>query len=240
MENFSGNFPDNFPLYLSIKFEEFSRLLRDHYAIDFSQPIDRLDAGQLYASGAFLLVSCFVLIVLTHYFVYYFISNPLATIIFAPASTKKKSTGSKKLTGSALPSTPPQPQSTKVGAKIKLKTTPYTKSLADLSDKKAQENIIKFNIAFWKAVNYGCLFLYGVYFCFFLEKDAWIYDYERFVIPLRFYSWPIAIYYHLSLAHYLYGLICLLVEPKLKDFAQMVVHHFVTLGLEFGSYYYSG
>ena len=207
--------------------------LRDHYSIDFTRSIDRLDPVQLYSTGIFLFIVCLPFIMMAHYFVFYVISNPLAKILF------KKNTKSKGILRVNQKSNLKRHESdTRPFANAQLAAAASVSSSTD----NIHAKILKFNIAFWKAVNYGGLFLYGLYFCFVLDQSspAWIFDYPNFVIPLRYYSWPIAIYYHLSMAHYLYGLACLLFEPKLKDFKQMLTHHVVTLGLELCSYYVSG
>jgi TLC domain len=218
----SLNLENVWPEFIGRNLSTMSFFLKENFTLDFFQPIDRFDSSQLYISGLFLLIACLFFIILMHNFIYYFISNPIATNLFKKIFFTSQS----------------QP---KVGkSSIKLRATPRISGTTYHENIWMEEKINKFNIAFWRAFNYGFLFLYGIYFCFFLEEDQWIYEYEKFVVPIRYYSWPIAIYYHLSLAHYLYGLICLLREPKLKDFTQMLVHHFVTLGLEFGSYYFSG
>ena len=237
MDDFIRQFswPDEFSTFFFVKVQQIILILKENYSVDFSQPIDRLDPVQLYSSGLFLLVISLLIIITAHYLVYYGISNPIAHFLFTPKKwVSRRSAAASPVARSHLPNTPP---------KIKLKASPDSKEKSSTvsSAVKSKENILKFNLAFWKAFNYGALFLYGLYFCLYLETDdPWILDYENYIVPIRYYSWPIAIYYHLSMAHYLYGLACLLFEPKLKDFKQMLTHHVVTLGLELCSYYVSG
>lgn len=93
----------------------------------------------------------------------------------------------------------------------------------------------KFNIAFWQATSYSILFVYGVWV---MHQESWIYDYEKYVLPVTFVSWKLALYYHLTISHYLYSTYLLIfVDHRLKDFFQMVIHHMITLFLTMGSYY---
>lgn len=95
----------------------------------------------------------------------------------------------------------------------------------------------KFNVAFWKAVNYSFLLFIGYRV---LGNEHWIFDYGRFAVPLSHVPISVCFYYHLAMGSYIYATACLFIDPRMKDFHVMLGHHVVTLALLSGSYYYNG
>jgi hypothetical protein len=95
----------------------------------------------------------------------------------------------------------------------------------------------KFQVAFWQATAYSVLFIYG---CWTLNQERdWLSDYAHYACKVTNVSWKVALYYHLTISYYIYALYLLIfVDHRLKDFAQMVVHHLITLFLTLGSYYW--
>lgn len=190
-----------------------------------STTINRHDPWQMYPSGIVLTLVCLVFLYICHRFVLRFIANPLSMRLLP-----KQAAVGPNVSPDASKGTPSKP----------MKKLPYGPQVSAASCTSQDPILVKkFNVALWKAINYGLLYSYGFYFIFVLEKgNPWIWEYEKYIIPTDNISWAMALYYHLNIAHYLYGFYCLMSEPRLKDFKQMIVHHVTTLFLEIGSYYW--
>ncbi len=64
-----------------------------------------------------------------------------------------------------------------------------------------------------------------------IESKQWLYDFPGNQIPFK-----LIMYYAVGFASYLFGLIAMTWEPRLKDDVQMAVHHLATLFLIASSY----
>lgn len=242
MEYLSSNlYAQDFIAMCQGHFDKAFQVLHDDFLIDFSQPIDRMDTQQMVNTGLFLTTSGVLLFILLHRLFCALIADPLAKYLFPFGSVLR----SPKNFAATPSQSSPRVTLRHVGRASRKDSL---LQLYDVSQAYSKSLVLqkraKLSIALWRAFNYASLFIYGLVFCFYLDASPdepyWILDYENLVVPIRYYSWPLAIYYHLSIAHYLYGLWCLVTEPKLKDFYQMLSHHCVTLFLEIGSYYCLG
>lgn len=93
----------------------------------------------------------------------------------------------------------------------------------------------KFEGSLWSFFVYLGFFLYGIYS---LRREKWIMQPGMYLE--RMHKEKISklgrIYYKCEMAYYIASLLILFIEPKLKDFFQMVSHHIITLMLIIGSY----
>lgn len=93
----------------------------------------------------------------------------------------------------------------------------------------------KFRGSVWRSFAYTVLLLFGL---FTLCTEDWVLSPSQYS-----YKWPanktpykIVLYYKIEMIHYALSLVYVFIEPKMKDFNQMVVHHIVTLYLILVSY----
>lgn len=85
---------------------------------------------------------------------------------------------------------------------------------------------IKFRMALWKALYYSSAAAYAI--CV-LAREPWILDPVQYqsvctAVPARFKT-----YYLVSLAYYINEFITIFIEPRKKDFAEMLIHHVATI-----------
>lgn len=106
-----------------------------------------------------------------------------------------------------------------------------------LNKTKRAAAIHRFNTAAWKFVSYGALVAMGVWALW--DQQHWFWDTETYASMFKnnVIPWRLRRYYLTEISYYLFSLIAIAYEPRMKDRLQMVVHHFVTLTLMFSSYY---
>jgi len=83
-------------------------------------------------------------------------------------------------------------------------------------------------------MNFSLSFSMELYIIF---SQDWIGHPYYYVKQLDIVPMDSAIMYHLAISSYVYHCYRLIIEPRLKDFYQMMGHHLVTLTLLYGSYY---
>lgn len=204
--------------------------------INFSNPTASPDRWYMAKSGMFFLVIFLLFWMILHFFVH-MISSLIAKYLL-PAescSSSVQKTDAKSMLSKVNAPGVRQRNSNGERSKAK-KEEPACLSASNNCNKEPLKRV-KFNVAFWKAVNYSFLVFVGLKT---LRSADWLPNYHEYAIPLPLIEIKTTIYYHLAIASYLYGFFCLLVEPHLKDFMIMVSHHLVTLLLLIGSYYLLG
>lgn len=92
---------------------------------------------------------------------------------------------------------------------------------------------IKLRTSFYKFQFSIPVLLLGI---FVLYKEHWVFRYNTYKNPLDSIPLKFRIYYICEICFYLNELITISVEPKRKDFAQLVLHHIVTLFLLYLSF----
>lgn len=97
--------------------------------------------------------------------------------------------------------------------------------------------ILKFNTAAWKLTSYSLLVLTGLWAL--QNQWHWITDPECYISIFKdnIIPWRLKVYYRVEVAHYLFSIVAMKCEPRMKDHLQMLTHHFVTLTLIFSSYH---
>lgn len=106
---------------------------------------------------------------------------------------------------------------------------------------KAQQAIAidRFCAAFWKFCSYCGLVAFGVYAL--KNEQHWVWLPETYPTMFKGKHVPPRIrqYFLIEAAYYVWGSAMLIggLEPRLKDWRQMLTHHFVTLVLTVSSYY---
>lgn len=100
------------------------------------------------------------------------------------------------------------------------------------TNKNLHEDIMiqKFKGAVWRSIIYTILLGFGI---FTLWNEDWVFDLQKhnYIWPLNEVPYKISIYYKIELVHYIMSLIFIFIEPKMKDFSQMFLHHVVTIYL---------
>lgn len=99
--------------------------------------------------------------------------------------------------------------------------------------------IDRFCAAFWKFSSYCFMVALGVYAL--KDQRRWLFEPETYASIFKGNQNPPRIrqYYLIEAAYYIWGSVTLIggLEPRLKDWWQMVTHHIATLTLIFSSYY---
>src|SRR5690606_10715434 len=85
---------------------------------------------------------------------------------------------------------------------------------------------MKFDISVWKFLCYSIAAIYGISSLVF---EQWIWNYKEYLNRNCYFPVKFRIYYFFEISFYLSELIALLLEPKKKDFGQMLIHHIFTL-----------
>jgi len=90
------------------------------------------------------------------------------------------------------------------------------------------EELQKFEVVVWRFVYYAINLIAGIWV---MKDEDWIYDRKLifFNWPHAPFSKPLRIYYIWEFCTYLYASITIFVEPKQRDFYQMLLHHVTTL-----------
>lgn len=88
---------------------------------------------------------------------------------------------------------------------------------------------IKLRLCFWKFLYYTFSALYGFSV---LKNSNWVLKKELYIIRyIEEIPFQYRIYYFISISYYINEAIALFIEPKRKDFFQMLLHHISTLML---------
>lgn len=92
---------------------------------------------------------------------------------------------------------------------------------------------IKFRISVWKFLYFATLMVGG--FCV-VGREDWIFDYRRYPHTYKTVPTAFRLYYFISIAFYINELIGIFIEPRKKDFREMLIHHVATITLIWLSY----
>lgn len=84
----------------------------------------------------------------------------------------------------------------------------------------------------WRCFYYSTISLYGLSY---LIKSKWIMLPKEIDKPIK-EGFLINLHYLIEFSHYLASTIFIFIEPKTKDFFQLLIHHFITLFLISFSY----
>lgn len=84
-----------------------------------------------------------------------------------------------------------------------------------------------------------------VSYCFFFSlaiwslkgQWGWFWDVNQYAVVFKNVPWRLRTLYVGETAYYLYTLVTMFFEPKMKDRNQMIAHHIFTLTLLVSSYY---
>lgn len=103
------------------------------------------------------------------------------------------------------------------------------------SQKKAEELQKKFKGSAWKCLAYMAFVGYGLKLA--RDQSAWFWDPARYHEPYPKGLLPLQVYrlYVVEIAYYLVSIVTMFIEPDLKDFWIMFIHHVFTLTLLFSS-----
>lgn len=95
----------------------------------------------------------------------------------------------------------------------------------------------KFFTAGWKFTSYSFLFALGVWALW--DQQQWLWNTETYASIFKDNILPphIRTYYLTEISYYLFSIVSIFFEHKMKDRNQMLFHHFVTLTLMLSSYY---
>ena len=211
-------------------------VIGEKLGIDFINAAPLSDKFYLAKAGLFFLVLFMVFWMILHRFVY-MISSSIARYLFPMDDDLSKI---QKVDANSLWKQPPKPgvrqrtlnRDRSKGIKQETTTTDKGNNITKIILKR-----VKFDIAFWKTFNYSFLIFVGLKI---LWSADWLSNYQEYAIPRPFLEITTTIYYHLAISSYIYGLFCLINEPRMKDFVVMFAHHLVTLLLLIGSYYLLG
>lgn len=88
----------------------------------------------------------------------------------------------------------------------------------------------------YRGLVYTTLSCYGI-FC--LSQESYIFNFFEYTLTWKDNLIPkrVIFYYYLEIGHYISSIVYIFLEPKMSDFYQMLLHHFVTLVLLFVSYH---
>ena len=94
---------------------------------------------------------------------------------------------------------------------------------------------LKIEGSLYRFIVYSFISLYGISY---LSKEDWVFQVYGISLEWENNYLPSTVRFHylFEIAHYLISSITILIEPKMKDFKQMLIHHFITLFLIFHSY----
>lgn len=88
------------------------------------------------------------------------------------------------------------------------------------------ETKVKFRVAFYKVQLCTILSFIGIMV---LKNEPWLFNFDDYKIVASHIPTKIKFYYIFESCYYLNELFTMFVEPKKKDFYQMVLHHLITL-----------
>jgi len=96
---------------------------------------------------------------------------------------------------------------------------------------------LKFVISGTKMFSYVSMLLLAVWAL--QDQQDWFWNPKTQHIPFTRIPWRLSLLYFVETAHYLYTLISMYYEPKMKDRLQMTVHHIFTITLLTTSYVFN-
>ncbi|KAM0686475.1 Ceramide synthase 2 [Conglomerata obtusa] len=113
---------------------------------------------------------------------------------------------------------------------------PYVFKRSSMSEKEKLNILQKFKGTFCRFIAYTFLILYG---CYALYNQNWLIHPRQYCLLWKNNDRPIKItrYYLTELIHYILSFVFLFLEPKMKDFFQMFLHHIITIYLIVSSHH---
>lgn len=99
------------------------------------------------------------------------------------------------------------------------------------------KSILKFNTSAWKLISNSSLVLVGLWSL--KDQWHWVIDPECYISIFKdnIMPWRLKAYYLIEMSHYIFNIVAIQCEPRMKDHWQMLMHHIVALALIFSSYH---